>query len=315
MAWRLIDHQESYTFPIDIEDCSGEYLAIMALYNKHSPENYISLPFAKKVGFPIHKDDSSNCSYIVITWSNRKLGRYRQQTKFIIAENGKFKILFGRETDANKERSKTMNKGKGRTIISFQEGINLGLLYRVVLSDGEPSGSSLADVEARLQPEQPIPRHHLPFLREESSNPSSGNDKTQMPLMLKKYLNQDPNSPAQATPTTPQVSSPEKGSAMEKLQETLETLRTTVKTMPSATPAETAGTGASQNSGGPSTQESTSKEPKPKKKSHSRKPSQKSVSAEEDGGAERSQDSSHSPLKKSRHNKRKRRKWTAKPLT
>ncbi|KAH8593744.1 hypothetical protein B0O99DRAFT_626052 [Bisporella sp. PMI_857] len=279
---------ESYTFPITIADRHGKLLTIMALYNSSSLNDYMSLYFANRLELSSSKLDSSNASYVVTTWSSPKLGRYGQRTTFLISEKGNFKILFGRRTGAERtdevrgdNRKDPMDKS--RVLISFDKGIKEGLLYRVVLSDGEPSGSSLADVEARLQPEEALLHYNVPSVAEESATLSYENDKTQMPIMLDKYLQPDSNRHVQVSPMTPPATSLEEGSAspLTKFQENIELIQSTFQNITSSTPGGIAGLSASQSSQGTDPQKLASIVPKTKKISHTRKSSRRSSSNEE----------------------------------
>jgi len=160
-CWKLILHQETYTFPVDVRLYTmNDKRSIMALYNPSSRENFISKMFAEDLGFPIPEPPNKIC----VIWSSSSLRRFNEKTTFVIAGPASFKLLFGREVRtlrqgaSPKNRSLETEKGQQPRAISFMEGMRIGLLYQLELDDSDESeagilqrGPTLADVEGRLQ--------------------------------------------------------------------------------------------------------------------------------------------------------------------
>jgi hypothetical protein len=137
----------------------------MALHNPSSRENHISRIFATDLGYPIPEPPATPS--VQIPWSSLSLQRYNEKTTFMIAGPASFK-LFGREDEAPRYGATRTHQSHGGNDkveapkpISFKEGIRKGLLYQVEVDDSDSleaahvkRGPKLADVEARLQPDQ-----------------------------------------------------------------------------------------------------------------------------------------------------------------
>jgi hypothetical protein len=207
----------------------GEGLQKMALYNAAGEDNYISATCAKQLGLQIHKLESGTL-YVDATWSNIELGRKNQQTRFHIAEKAQFSVLFGRESANDVRRLRNIGDHPGRdalnkreSFVSFRKGIKDGLLFRVVLSDGEPSGSSLAEVEARLQPDHSKHLRHKLARSNEAHDMALTLSRDGMPPMLEEYLS------STETPQPIPLPKHRSTSPLVRFQENMESLQSTMR--------------------------------------------------------------------------------------
>lgn len=248
----------------------------MALYNGTSSDNYMSLVFSKSQKFSIQY--TGDTAFVIATWSSPDLRRENQQSKFLIAENGDFSVLFGREKcgESNKAQDTTHAH---RTGILFKEGIGQGLLFRVTLSsNGELSGQSLADVEARLQPDSLMSGPDDGVSRMQASAIES--DLDQKALASEECLRHPARGKLPYTlPITPHLISTEEEttSALDKMQENLEAIQTTIRSV--SPPNQTAHLGPPSRFSPPaSPQASAANKPKPKSKSKKKKTHSKNSS-------------------------------------
>ena len=151
--------QVTYVFPIFIQAAASDEheqnTPAVALYNAALPRNYISGPFAEKLGYK-----SGSRRTICLVWACKALGRYRQRTVFCVAPDARFDILFGPEDNDNVQQPQLdlfqngIKSGELKTEfasgkISFQKGIEEGIMQRVAQSSA--SNNQLVETEVGFQ--------------------------------------------------------------------------------------------------------------------------------------------------------------------